>query len=255
MAKKKNFRKNDYIYKRLKLPMRPGKPRKKGITAIIDMETDIMGWMGLRGAVDLLMVAGEYIDFAKIQTHHCLMLPHDYIKHKIKIYREYDVIPFIGGILYELAHHQNATEELIIHLKRIGAPALEISENYITLTRDQLLNELERFKKKGFNVIYEFGRKHSQEPLSLANLESVVEDCLNAGVDHIIIEQDEIDLLSEKDPQTLENIIQKSWFEKLVLEPDPLCFPPSTCKNDRSMGRRYQFLQHNSRPGDPFGGF
>jgi phosphosulfolactate synthase len=222
---RKNWRANDYKYSKMKLPTRQGKPRTKGMTAIIDVETDMLGWMGLKGMEDFLEIASDFVDYAKIQTHHSLMLPHDYIKHKVSKYREYDVTPFVGGILYELAYCQQAVDELILHLNRIGAPALEISENYITLDRDTRLKEFERFKKEGINVVYEFGRKHAVTPLCLTELESVISDCKNSGINHVIIEQDEIDLLEKKSPETLKQILKQSWFDRLFFEPNQFAFP------------------------------
>lgn len=222
---RRDWRTNDYVYENLKLPVREEKPRERGITAIIDVETDLLGWMGLNGMEDFLTVASDYVDFAKIIAHHSLMLPHDYVKEKIFLYLDYDVIPFVGGILYELANTQNAVDELILHLKRIGVPALEISENYITLDRDTRLKEFERFKKHGLNIVYEFGRKHATSPLSLAELEMVINDCTETGIDHIIIEQDEIDLLEEQEPDTIKQIIEQPWFNRLFFEPNQFAFP------------------------------
>ncbi|GEM_PF-410271 len=225
MTKVTHGRENDYTYEKLRLPTRPGKPRERGLTAIIDIETDIMGWMGLAGTRDFLNVAADYVDFAKFQAHHCLSLPHDYVRKKIQLYREFDVQPFAGGILFELAHQNGAVGELITHFKRIGMPALEISENYITLERDERRRQFERFKAEGFDIIYEYGRKRAETPLSIPYLETIVQDCLNMGIDHIIIEEDEINIMAEKAPETLVELRKQPWMSKLFFEPDPFSFP------------------------------
>lgn len=232
----KNWRKNDYTYEKLKVPVRPGKPREKGLTAIIDTETDMLGWMGLEGMKDMLQILAEYVDHAKFQTHHSLMLPHDYIREKIRTYRDFDVTPFIGGVLFELAYAQEAIDELLLHLKRIDATAIEISENYLELSRDERLKQIDLFKGKNFDVIYEFGRKQAETPLNLEELGSVVKDCLDAGIDHIIIEQDEIDLLAEKNPEILNEMKNQSWFKHVFLEGNQFGFPNEHARIIKTFG-------------------
>lgn len=68
----------DCAYERLQPPTWPGMPRDKGLTAVIGMETDVMGWMGLAGTRNFLGVTSGFVDFVKIQTFHALSLPHSY---------------------------------------------------------------------------------------------------------------------------------------------------------------------------------
>ena len=59
----------------------------------------------------------EFIDYAKIFAINGLMYPVELIKKVTALYRDYDVKPFCGGILFETAYHQNAVDELISHLQ------------------------------------------------------------------------------------------------------------------------------------------
>jgi len=221
----KDWRKNDFHYKNLTLPSRSGKPREKGMTAIIDVETDMMGWMGLEGMKDMLQILGEYVDFVKIQAHHSLMLPHDYVIQKIRTYLDYNLVPFVGGILFELAYTQNAMDELVLHLKRIGAKAIEVSENYLELNREERLKQFDFFKKNKIDVIFEFGRKHATIPLDMEELDTVVKDCINSGVNHIIVEEDEINLFAQKRPELLPEFKNQPWFKHIFLEGSQFDFP------------------------------
>ncbi|HAA91424.1 MAG: phosphosulfolactate synthase [Rhodospirillaceae bacterium] len=214
-----------YTYERLKTPRRQGKPRKTGVTAMIDVGPSDFGWTGPRGLKDLLDYGADAIDYAKIYAINALDYPPPLIEKIIGIYRDYDVVPFAGGILFETAYHQNAVDELITHLDRIGLGMLEVSENYLELEHDDRLKQIDILQKAGLKVVYEFGRKMPTEPLSIDYLGSLVEEMIGIGVDHVIVEQSEIDMLAEENPQALQALPQQKWFEHCVLEPDPYAFP------------------------------
>ena len=58
------------------LPPREGKPRKRGLTTMIDFGPDEMGWTGGGGGIEsLLECAANYIDHAKIYAMNSLLLP------------------------------------------------------------------------------------------------------------------------------------------------------------------------------------
>ena len=48
---------------------------------------------------------------------------------------------------------------------------------------------------------------------------------MGVGVDHIIIEQSEIDMLASENLQALQALPKQPWFKHCVLEPDPYSFP------------------------------
>jgi phosphosulfolactate synthase (CoM biosynthesis protein A) len=124
--------------KELALPQRSPKPRRRGITSMIDFGPDTFGWSGgERGIADLLDVAADYIDYAKIYAMNALLIPGDVVKRTTKLYLDAGVMPFAGGILFEYAWHRNEVDGLIALLKRLAIPCLEISENYVTLSDDE----------------------------------------------------------------------------------------------------------------------
>lgn len=60
----------------LQLPQRSPKPRRRGITSMIDFGPDTFGWTGgEHGIRDLLSVAADYIDYAKIYAMNALLIP------------------------------------------------------------------------------------------------------------------------------------------------------------------------------------
>lgn len=221
----------------LTLPPRSEKPRRRGITSMIDFGPDTFGWTGGEyGIRNLLEVAGDYIDSAKIFAMNALLIPEKVVTRTAALYRDAGVKPFAGGILFEYAWQRNQVDGLVALLQRLGLPALEISENYITLSDDERHRMIDRFQKSGISIVYEFGRKNPVEPLSLEYLESIVNAVAQHGIQHVTVEQCEIDLLARDSPGALGQLAAQPWFEHLVIEVDPYRFPQQHVQIIRDFG-------------------
>jgi phosphosulfolactate synthase len=207
------------------LPPRESKPRHKGITAVIDYGPDGFGWTGERGVADLLICAADYIDFAKIYALNALLMPEDVVKRIVRLYRDADVVCYSGGILFEYAYQRNQLDLYAAHIKRLGFGALEISENYIELGDSERLSLVDRFQSHGLSVIYEFGRKNPEHPMRVQELGTLIASMKNVGVEHVIIEQSEIDMAAKSDPDALKELANSAWFGNILIETDPYRFP------------------------------
>jgi len=214
----------------LDLPERSRKPRKAGLTAMIDFGPDGFGWTGPRGVADLLACAAEYIDFAKIYALNSLLLPSEVVAGIVRQYRDAQILPYSGGILFEYALRRNELDNLAPFLRGLGFPALEISENYAELGEDERERAIERFQLEGFTVIYEFGRKNPERPMDVGELRSVVKWAADRGVEHVIVEQSEIDALDKAAPGALSRARGESWFRSILIEADPYRFPQQHAK-------------------------
>lgn len=223
---------NDFM-----LPARDTKPRSRGITSMIDFGPDGFGWAGGEyGIRNLLEVASEYIDYAKIYAMNALLIPGDVIIRTTRLYRDAGITPFAGGILFEYAYQKNQVDALIAHLQRLGIPGLEVSENYITLADDERHREIERLQKHGFRVVYEYGRKRPDSPLDVADLGAIVGAVAEHGIDHVTVEQSEMDMLAATAPDALTTLATQPWFERLVIEADPYRFPEQHVKLLKDFG-------------------
>ncbi len=210
----------------LELPPREGKPRKRGLTTMIDFGPDEMGWSGGPGGIEsLLKCAADYIDHAKIYAMNGLLLPEETVKDAAKLYRDYDCHPFAGGMLFEFAYAKNALDALEALLRREELMGFEVSENYITLADDERKGLIERFQKNGFDIVYEFGRKAPTEPMKLDELGAVIHSVAECGIEHVIVEQSEIDMLAETSATGLDELRQQNWFDRIIIEADPYRFP------------------------------
>jgi len=204
---------------------RSRKPRKLGLTSMIDFGPDNFGWTGPSSLRDYLRCTADYIDYAKIYAMNALILPEDVVRETIQIYRDADIKPYAGGILFEYAYLKHELDGYIRHLKRLGMPRLEISENYLDFSEDERKRHIDTMQKQGFEVIYEFGRKNPTEPFTLEQLEGIIRSNVAMGVEHTIIEQSEIDYVSANNPAILKDITGRDWFRNTFIEADPYTFP------------------------------
>jgi len=212
--------------KGLALPARSAKPRTRGLTSMIDFGPDTFGWTGAVGGIEpLLQACGAYIDFAKIYALNALLLPREVVKAAAQCYRDHDVIPFAGGILFEYAWQKNELDGLERLLADLDIGGLEISENYVSLTAEQRARMIDRFQQRGIYIKYEFGRKSPTDPLSLDELGSVVDAVGRQGIDHVIVEQSDFDMLVAARADAIERLKEQPWFDRLIIEADPYRFP------------------------------
>ena len=210
----------------LTLPPRSAKPRRRGLTSMIDFGPDTFGWTGgEQGIRNVLEVAADYIDYAKIYAMNALLMPQAVVKRAARLYRDAGVTPFAGGILFEYAWQRNEIEPLIAFLARLDMPGLEISENYVTLTDDERDRVIDRFQKAGLNVVYEFGRKNPEQAMSVEFLGDIVNAMAAHGIHHVTVEQCEMDLLARDAPDALTRLAAQPWFDHVVIEADPYRFP------------------------------
>lgn len=196
-----------------------------GLTAVIDFGPDSAGWTGVQGVEDLLAIAGPYIDFAKIYAMNALLMPQEPLARIVAAYGAAGVATFSGGILFEWAHRQGEVEALVPLLRGLGIQGLEISENYIRLDPAERDRWIGWFRDRGFDVIYEFGRKTPDESLDIDRLAGIIGAVRDKGAHHVIVEQSEIELATRSDAGILDRLAREPWFADILIEADPLRFP------------------------------
>lgn len=232
----------------LALPHRSTKPRKRGITSMIDFGPDTFGWTGAPDGIrNLLAACADYIDYAKIYALNALLIPRETVKAAARTYREFGVTPFAGGILFEYAWQKNELDGLEKLLVDLDIGGLEISENYVALTSDERARAIERFQQRGIYVKYEFGRKNPTAPLAIDELGAVVEAVGQLGIEHVIVEQSDFDMLVAARADAVTVLMTQTWFDRLLIEADPYRFPQQHVELIRTFGNEVNLA--NVTPG------
>jgi len=204
---------------------------------MIDFGPDTFGWTGGElGIRNVLEVAAEYIDYAKIYAMNALLMPQAVVKRAARLYRDAGVVPFAGGILFEYAWQRNDVEGLVALLARLDLPGIELSENYVMLSDDERSGAIERLQRAGLSVVYEFGRKNPEDAMSIEYLGGIVKSVAAHGIHHVTVEQCEMDLLAREAPDAIGTLAAQPWFEHIVIEADPYRFPQQHVELLRDFG-------------------
>ncbi len=165
-------------------PARAKKPRKSGITMMLDKG------MGLVSIKDLLRISSEYVDFVKLGWGTSALHNRNLIREKVDLYLSYDVDPYPGGTLFEVAYINGKFYEFLDEADKLGFNTIEISDGSCDISLKERERIISEGKDHGFFVISEVGKKNPKEDMKftpearaeLANFD------INAGADFVLIE-------------------------------------------------------------------
>ena len=187
----------------MNIPHRPKKPRNTGITMMVDQG------IGLSYQKDLLNMAGEYIDLAKIAVGICGLISEQDILDKISAYKEHEINTFIGGQFLEYGiHHQGLeiAKSYFQEVRRLGFGYLEVSDNNLQINPADKY-ELIRIgaQEYGLTILGEVGSKF--ESSSTKAMVEGIKGCLNAGAWKVFVEAAE--LTDKTDGSIKEDVIMQ----------------------------------------------
>ena len=166
------------------LKKREEKPRKKGITMVLDKG------LGLETAESLMNISGDYVDYLKFGWGTSIVHEQDIIKDKVAMYKSHNITPYTGGTLFELAYMNDKLEEFFQEAHDLGFEAIEVSDGSTTISHDKKLECIETAKKDGFEVLSEVGKKDPglDKELSLDERIDYMQNELESGSSLIIVE-------------------------------------------------------------------
>ena len=166
------------------LKKREEKPRKKGITMVLDKG------LGLETAESLMNISGDYVDYLKFGWGTSIVHEQDIIKDKVAMYKSHNITPYTGGTLFELAYMNDKLEEFFQEAHDLGFEAIEVSDGSTTISHDKKLECIESAKKDGFEVLSEVGKKDPglDKELSLDERIEYMQNELESGSSLIIVE-------------------------------------------------------------------
>jgi phosphosulfolactate synthase len=115
----------------LGIPMRPAKPRERGLTHVIDKGLTLPEVEGL------LETAGAFIDIVKLGWGTSYVTPN--LAEKVRLYQSQGVPVVCGGTLLEAAIARGRVEEFRRWTARFGFTHVEVSDGTIQIERDSKL--------------------------------------------------------------------------------------------------------------------
>ena len=200
----------DYAFAAIPMLARPAKPRAAGQTMMIDFG------LGLRQQEDILQLAGEYIDSAKLAVGVARLLPRELVKRKIGLYKQHEVLPYPGGQFLEYAVLCDKVDAYFAEARALGFPAVEVSDNLLSIS----LAEKQAFIAKagetyGLEVFGEVGKKEGLDVT--VSLEDDIRACLAAGSSKVLIEAAEI-FAHGRDRNAITQLTEAAPLEKLMFE-------------------------------------
>ena len=172
----------------LDLPQRAERPRKKGLTMVIDI-----AWFGATSP--LVAAYKDYIDCVK-STARCLWVDEELIRKNIMTYRNWGIDVQIGGIPYEIAVLQGKQAQYMARARELGTNIVEVESHAAGLSLQQMKSEVKTLKGEGFKVVGEVGAKwanldETRPSRDAVHVDKVVEkmlQLLEVGADHVIWE-------------------------------------------------------------------
>lgn len=164
-------------------PDRIKKPRREGITMVIDKG------LGMTDTHDLLELASDYIDQLKLTFGTSAFYNTRLLRQKIELVKSYGVHIFPGGTFLELALWQGRLIEFLDRARSLGFTGIEVSDGTINLDPETRLNTIKLARAYGFElVVSEVGKKDPRDQAPLYQLWEQVEADLGAGSDLVIVE-------------------------------------------------------------------
>ncbi len=188
------------------------KPRTTGRTAVMDtgLPTEIQeSW---------LKMAAQYMDEAKIMTGTSNIYEIDYLRGKLDLYHEYEVKPFLGGLLLERIFSDvgfDGAKAYFDEARSLGIAAIEVSGTSVDIAMTDRVKLTRLARERDLQVHGEIGSN-----AGTGNIEELVDEAtayLDAGADVVIVEGAEMYRNHEPNHQFCERL-------RSTIKPDNLYF-------------------------------
>lgn len=161
------------------MPKRVGGNRTYGLTSVMDLGVP------RRELENILEDYSDFIDIAKFGIGSAYITPN--IKEKIKLYKDYNVIPYFGGTLFEKSYYQGKLQQLIHTLKELNIEWIEVSTGTIDIPIEERLNLISVLNDE-FQVIAEVGSKDTTKRVCKKEWMKEINLLLEYGCEYVITE-------------------------------------------------------------------
>ena len=161
------------------LPERTVKPRKTGVTMVMDKG------LSIRQTEDLITMSGDRIDLLKLGFGTSYFTNN--LKEKIKLYKDADMKVYVGGTLFEAFLIRNMFDDYRRMLDKFGLNAAEVSDGSMIIPHEEKLKYISKLAKD-VTVVSEVGSKEEGILISPGKWIKMMRDELDAGSWKVIAE-------------------------------------------------------------------
>lgn len=161
------------------LPERSGKPRTSGITMMMDKG------LSLNETENFISSSGDYTDFVKFGFGTALITKN--LEEKIKLYKEANIKPYLGGTLFEIFIIRGLFDEYRRLVDSLKLEVAEVSDGAISMNHDDKCKYIEVLSKQ-VTVLSEVGSKDAGVTIPPEEWNSMMKTELNAGAWKVIAE-------------------------------------------------------------------
>ncbi|HEX2649442.1 MAG TPA: phosphosulfolactate synthase [Burkholderiales bacterium] len=201
------------------------KPRASGRTMIID------DGLPLAWTRDLVALAGEYIDLAKIKTGTARLYPRAQLVQKLRFYKKNRIQPFLGGQFHEYVYATQGAKALPGYYDeslKLGFEAIEISDNVVPLADAERRRQIRAAVAAGLIVYGEVGSKETMSNPSL--LVRQAEICFSAGAALVLVEAAELVEKGKLRKKTIDLLVRSLDLSRVMIElPGPWISDVRSC--------------------------
>jgi phosphosulfolactate synthase len=161
------------------LPERPQKPRKNGVTMVMDKG------MGIRQAENFIESSAEFVDVVKLGFGTSIISPN--LEQKIKLYKEAGFRVYLGGTLFEAFIIRNMFDDYLRLVDKLKLDTAEVSDGSIVMDHGKKCEYINTLSKN-VTVLSEVGSKEEGIIIHPAKWISMMNKELEAGSWKVIAE-------------------------------------------------------------------
>ena len=162
------------------IPNRPERPRKKGLTMVMDKG------ISTQEAKMLIDSSKDFIDIIKFGFGTALITKN--IKEKIKLYHENGIKVYLGGTLFEAFIARDMFHEYCEFISELGLNTVEVSDGSIKMDHDKKCKYIETLASKKLTVFSEVGYKSSNKIMAPSKWIDMMAKEIDAGSWKVIAE-------------------------------------------------------------------
>ena len=161
------------------IPERNTKPRKNGLTMVMDKG------LSIEEVKNFMSVSHLHVDIVKLGFGTAFVTPN--LKEKIQIYQSFDIPVYFGGTLFEAFLIRNQLDDFINMCKDFKIDYIEVSDGSITIPHAEKCGYIEKLTKVA-TVLSEVGSKDAAHIIPPYKWIELMKAELKAGSAYVIAE-------------------------------------------------------------------